>query len=121
MSKHYSIPRSGVNLDDRETLHKKVFPALRHHRAVVDFWLGEIVFPKEAKQFSQKLVATPWDLCPVGPITTGFSGTDDARLLLPTTIQHSNLQELAHTNGLVLRNLMRKDWSLVAEALCTEE
>eukprot|EP00439_Symbiodinium_sp_Y106_P083848 s792_g24.t1 len=100
---------SGVNLDDRETLHKKVFPALRHHRAVVDFWLGEIVFPKEAKQFSQKLVATPWDLCPVGPITTGFSGTDDARLLLPTTIQHSNLQELAHTNGLVLRNLMRKE------------
>ena len=57
----------------------------------------------------------------MGPITTGFSGTDDARLLLPTTIQHSNLQELAHTNGLVLRNLMRKDWSLVAEALCTEE
>ncbi|CAE7370046.1 unnamed protein product [Symbiodinium sp. KB8] len=79
---------SGVNLDDRETLHKKVFPA---------------------KQFPQKLVATPWDSCSVGRITTGFSGTDDARLLLPTTIQQCNLQELAHTNGLVLRNLMRKE------------
>ncbi|CAE7813809.1 unnamed protein product [Symbiodinium sp. CCMP2592] len=100
---------SGVNLDDKEMLHQQLFPALMRHCGVVDFWLGEVVFPVEAKQFPQKLVATPWDLCPLGPLTTGFSGTDDIRPLLPTTIRQSNLAQLAHTNGLVLRNLMREE------------
>jgi len=41
-------------------------------------------------------------------VTTGFSGTDDASLLLPLTISQKNLRELKHTNGIVLRNLLQE-------------
>ncbi|CAE7560992.1 unnamed protein product [Symbiodinium sp. CCMP2592] len=99
---------SGVNQDSQKTM-QALYSVLRKHRGVIDFWLDEVVFQVEAKQFPQKLVATAWDLCPKGPLTTGFSGTDDAKPLLPTTIQQSNLPELAHTNGLVLRNMLREE------------
>ena len=41
-------------------------------------------------------------------MTTGFSGTDDASLLLPLTISQKNLRDLNHTNGIVLRNLLQE-------------
>mmetsp|Transcript_54426 Transcript_54426/g.176044 ORF Transcript_54426/g.176044 Transcript_54426/m.176044 type:complete len:661 (-) Transcript_54426:72-2054(-) len=88
---------------------------------VVDFWLDQVVFPVEAKQFAHKLVSTAWDLCRSyrraedpgrGPRTvfaTGFAGTDDARLLLPPSVQQKALEELRKTNGVVLRNLLREE------------
>ena len=75
---------------------------------MVDFWLDEVVFPVEAKCFPQKIASTAWDLCTSDHVTTGFSGTDDTRLLLPLSIQQINLPSLACTNGIVLRNLLQK-------------
>ena len=98
---------SGINLDDPKLV-SEVAKKICKHRRVVDFWLDEIVFPLEAKCFERKLVSTAWDLCRADHVTTGFSGTDDARLLLPLTIAQKNLRELDHTNGIVLRNLLQQ-------------
>ncbi|CAE7249099.1 unnamed protein product [Symbiodinium natans] len=100
---------SGVNLDNRQMILQRLYPLLRRHTGVVDFWLDEIVFPVEAKCFPQKITSTAWDLCTPDHVTTGFSGTDDTRLLLPLSIQQINLPSLACTNGIVLRNLLQKD------------
>ena len=99
---------SGVNLDNRQMILQRLYPLLRRHTGVVDFWLDEIVFPVEAKCFPQKITSTAWDLCTPDHVTTGFSGTDDTRLLLPLSIQQINLPSLACTNGIVLRNLLQK-------------
>ena len=80
----------------------------RRMPGVIDFWLDEVVFPVEAKCFPQKIASTAWDLCSDHGITTGFSGTDDTRLLLPLTIEQKNLPGLACTNGIVLRNLLKQ-------------
>ncbi|CAK9043094.1 unnamed protein product [Durusdinium trenchii] len=100
---------SGVNLDNRQMVLHRLFPLLRRHRGVIDFWLDEVVFPVEAKCFPQKIASTAWDLCSDHGITTGFSGTDDTRLLLPLTIEQKNLPGLACTNGIVLRNLLKQE------------
>lgn len=101
---------SGVNLDDTEQFDTLLYPTLRRHMHVVDFWLDQVVFPTEAKQFGKKMVSTAWDLCrsDISCVTTGFSGTDDTHLLLPLTIRQSNMVELKETNGALLHNLMRQ-------------
>ena len=99
---------SGINLDNRQMVLQKLYPLLRRHRGVVDCWLDEVVFPVEAKSFPEKITSTAWDLCTKDHVTTGFSGTDDARLLLPFSIEQKNLPALASTNGVVLRNLLTK-------------
>ena len=99
---------SGVNLDNRQMVLQRLYPLFQRHRGVVDFWLDEVVFPVEAKCFPQKITSTAWDLCTSDHVTTGFSGTDDTRLLLPLSIQQMNLPSLACTNGIVLRNLLQK-------------
>lgn len=42
-------------------------------------------------------------------MTTGFSGTNDTRLLLPLSIKQKDLEALTCTNGIVLRNLLIKE------------
>lgn len=54
---------SGVNLDNRQRVLERLYPKLRRHRRVVDFWLDEVVFPVEAKCFPHKIASTGWDLC----------------------------------------------------------
>ena len=103
---------SGINPDNRQMVLQKLYPRLRRHRGVVDCWLDEVVFPVEAKCFPKKITSTAWDLCTKDHVTTGFSGTDDARWLLPLSIEQKNLPALASTNGIVLRNLLTKAWSL---------
>ena len=104
---------SGINLDDPKIV-RQTIAKIRKHVRVVDFWLDQIVFPMEAKCFERKLVSTAWDLSRAEHVTTGFSGTDDARLLLPLTIAQKNLPQLDHTNGLVLRNLLQQAGTFMA-------
>jgi hypothetical protein len=65
------------------------------------------------KEFPYKLSASGWD---IGQIkthpTTGFSGTNDSRKVLPLSIKHLDLQEQKHTNALVLEYLLQPENSV---------
>ncbi|KAK0649645.1 hypothetical protein B0T16DRAFT_457038 [Cercophora newfieldiana] len=106
-----------INVDDAgqiETLWKH----LRHARHVVNDYLNIFVFPTHAKQFSLKLQVSAWDV-PLFPRptndesggcwarTTGFSGTNDNRIMLPLTILQDDLPSLRHTNAEVLSYLLQ--------------
>ncbi|KAJ4244210.1 hypothetical protein NW762_014592 [Fusarium torreyae] len=76
-------------------------------KAAIDFYLHRIVFPQELREFPYKLSASGWDLGKKKThITTGFSGTNDSRYILPLDIMQLNLPEQNHTNALVLENLL---------------
>jgi hypothetical protein len=70
---------------------------------VIDFYLSHLVFPKEMKEFPSKLSSSGWDIArsKTHP-TTGFSGTNDSRYILPLSIMQADLPEQAHTNATVL-------------------
>ncbi|OQD78015.1 hypothetical protein PENANT_c098G01996 [Penicillium antarcticum] len=103
----------GVNLDDRSHCTDHVFPALRFCKATVDYFLTHVVFPKEMKEFPDKLSASGWD---IGEIkthpTVGFSGTNDSRETLPLSVSQLDLPEQNHTNALVLEYLLRPENSV---------
>ncbi|KAK6584182.1 hypothetical protein PZA11_003912 [Diplocarpon coronariae] len=101
---------SGINLKDEAQCVELVFPSLRYAKAAVDYYLAHIVFPKEMKEFPHKLSASGWDIgrCKTLP-TTGFSGTNDSRKVLPLSVGHLDLQEQKHTNALVLDYLLRPE------------
>ncbi|KAF8851671.1 hypothetical protein BDZ45DRAFT_140606 [Acephala macrosclerotiorum] len=97
----------GINLKDKLQCIEEVFPPLRYAKGVIDYFLAHIVFPKEMKEFPDKLSASGWDIgqIKVHP-TTGFSGTNDSRKLLPLSVGHLDLPEQEHTNALVLEYLL---------------
>jgi hypothetical protein len=65
-----------------------LFPQFRHHMLVINFWLESFVFPREAKQFHYRIVSSAWDLSKQKHLpVTGFSGTNDSKLLLPLSIK----------------------------------
>jgi Protein of unknown function (DUF3638)/Protein of unknown function (DUF3645) len=98
----------GVNLDDYDQKHHYIFPHLRDNKAVIDFYLSECVFPKEAKTFHHKLTTNPWDLARTKTkLTTGFSGTNDNRYLLPLSINQLDSEDQRHTNAQVMEYLLR--------------
>jgi hypothetical protein len=103
----------GVNLKDRYQCIHQVFPPLRYAKGAVDYFLAHIVFPKEMKEFPKKLSASGWD---IGQIkthpTTGFSGTNDSRKVLPLSVEHLDLPEQKHTNALVLEYLLQPENSV---------
>ncbi|KAF2835464.1 hypothetical protein M501DRAFT_432682 [Patellaria atrata CBS 101060] len=103
----------GISLKDRSQCIKQVFPPLRYAKSVIDYFLGHIVFPKEMKEFPHKLSASGWD---IGRIkshpTTGFSGTNDARQVLPLFVRQLDLPEQNHTNALVLEHLLQPENSI---------
>ncbi len=81
------------------------------------------MFPRYAKSFKHKLQASGWDIplfSPSGPdrlpspdtslsrpLSTGFSGTNDWKRLLPLTISQQDLSNLSHTNAEVLTYLLQ--------------
>ena len=68
------------------------------------------MFPKEAKQFTSRLSTSSWDLAGrKGQVTTGFSGTNDNRDLLPTSIQQHDPVNQQGTNALVLGYVLRPE------------
>lgn len=103
---------NAVNLEDQQQCNVRLFPALKYNKKVADFFLTNVVFPKEGKEFDQKLSTSGWDI-PARPgsekVTTGFSGTNDNRFLLPSLISQHDLVELQHTSGKVLEIVSRPE------------
>jgi hypothetical protein len=112
------IPRafhqlSRVNIKDRDQCVEEIFPYLRYVKAVIDYYLSVILFPKEMREFPEKLSASGWDLAKAKEHpTTGFSGTNDSKYLLPLSIESLDLPEQQHTNVSVLKCLLRPENSV---------
>ena len=119
---HNDLPKTlrslrGLNLDDPVQRHEHIFPPLRHCKAVIDFFLSTIVFPKHMKEFPYKLSTSGWDLAQdrssFDQLVTGFSGTNDNRFLLPQMIEQVDLEAHTHTNAMGLDCLLRRENSKV--------
>ena len=109
---------SSINVDDEAQI-MEIWQCVRYNVVVIDYFLNNFVFPKHAKQFRIKLQASGWDI-PLLPspdkksgvatskrLTTGFSGTNDNRTMLPLTVQQADLPTLSHTNAQVLTHLLQ--------------
>jgi hypothetical protein len=100
----------GVNTQDVQTFTHDVVPIFQHNQAIFDFFLSQVVFPKEAKEFLFKLGTSGWDLAKhKANFTTGFSGTKDNSDLLPTTITQSDPVNQLRMNAQVLGYLLRPE------------
>lgn len=104
---------TGVNLRDRAQCISEIFPHMRYSKGAIDYFLSKMVFAKECREFPHKLSLSGWDLGKVktNP-TTGFSGTNDSRYLLPLHVKQLDLPEQRHTNALVLDYLLRPENSI---------
>ena len=105
-----------INMDDQGQL-EELWQHLRFSRHVLDHYMNNFVFPRHAKQFTLKIQASGWDL----PLfttsrsqtatycarTTGFSGTNDNKMMLPLTIKQDDLDTLQQTNAEVLGYLLQ--------------
>ena len=102
---------NAVNLEDNRLCHEELFPKLRYGKKVADYYMANIVFPREGKEFDEKLSTSGWDIVSKSKhhITTGFSGTNDNRFALPLYISQQDLPELQHTSGKVLNVVLRKE------------
>jgi hypothetical protein len=106
----------GINMDDGQLLTANLFPFLRHNKTVIDFYLNSFVFPRQAREFPYKLLSSGWDLAAEKPhVTTGFSGTNDSRILLPTPISQVDRPAQLHTNAKVLSHLLLKENGMVVQ------
>ncbi|KAJ7132331.1 hypothetical protein C8R44DRAFT_611840 [Mycena epipterygia] len=107
----------GLNLDDFDQKTRDIFPLLRYNKGVIDFYLSECVFPKEAREFRYKLTTNAWDLARSRPrLSTGFSGTNDQKYLLPLSIDQLDQDSQLHTNAQVLDYILQQE---NREVLCT--
>uniref|UniRef100_A0A0D2XII0 ubiquitinyl hydrolase 1 n=1 Tax=Fusarium oxysporum (strain Fo5176) TaxID=660025 RepID=A0A0D2XII0_FUSOF len=110
---------NSINVDDEMQL-GEIWKVVRYNEVVIDYFLNNFVFPRHAKQFEVKLQANGWDipLSPLGsitengkettgkPLSTGFSGTNDNRTMLPFNIEQQDLPSLHHTSAEVLTYLL---------------
>jgi hypothetical protein len=100
----------GVNMEDETQVDEFLVPLFSRNKRVVDFYLLQIVFPRAAREFLYKLPTSAWDLLEDKEnIATGFSGTNDNRYLLPTSITQEDPDFVLSTNALVLQNLLRPE------------
>ncbi|KAG2137491.1 hypothetical protein DEU56DRAFT_946063 [Suillus clintonianus] len=100
---------SGINTKSPEQL-RDLQQLFGFNKAVIDFYLSRVVFPKEAKAFPNKLTCSGWDLAQEKRhFTTGFSGTNDNRYLLPSSIVQHDLDYQRSTNARVLAFLLRPE------------
>jgi len=101
---------NGVNMDDETQMDEVLVPLFSRNKGVVDFYLSQVVFPRAAREFQSKLPTSAWDLVENKTnITTGFSGTNDNRYLLPTSITQEDPDFVLGTNALVLRRLLQPE------------
>lgn len=104
---------SGINLADRSTCEDEIFPHFRFSQGAINYFLSKCVFPKEIKEFPSKLSASGWDIGKKkNRPTTGFSGTNDSRAVLPLSVEQLDLPEQKHTNALVLEYLLQPENSV---------
>ncbi|CAG9940265.1 unnamed protein product [Clonostachys rosea f. rosea IK726] len=120
--RHWSL----INADDVEQV-SQLWQHLRFNRNVINQYMNTFVFPAHAKQFSLKLQASGWDIPLFSKdkitkprmsklesissiqernLTTGFSGTNDNRRMLPDNIRQEDLPSLLQTNAQVLKYLV---------------
>jgi hypothetical protein len=100
----------GVNMDDSTQVDEYLVPLFSRNTRVVDFYLSQVVFPRAAKEFPHKLSTSAWDLVEdKSSVTTGFSGTNDNRYLLPTSITQEDPLSQLSTNALVLQYLLQPE------------
>ena len=96
---------------------EELWSDLKFSRNVLDHYMNNFVFLVHAEQFSIKLGASGWDLPLFAkPLpgekkaicmkTTGFSGTNDNKMMLPLTIKQDDLPSLLQTNAEVLNYLL---------------
>eukprot|EP01062_Namystynia_karyoxenos_P078170 TRINITY_DN8003_c0_g1_i3.p1 TRINITY_DN8003_c0_g1~~TRINITY_DN8003_c0_g1_i3.p1 ORF type:complete len:3424 (+),score=752.41 TRINITY_DN8003_c0_g1_i3:510-10274(+) len=78
----------------RVALHR----CFRRNTECINFFLDNIVFPKEAVQFPQNLICNAWHLSD-GRSVVGFSGTNDNRMVLPSFVEQGVIESLKGTNG----------------------
>ncbi|KAL1614319.1 hypothetical protein SLS56_012136 [Neofusicoccum ribis] len=112
---------STLNVDDELQMHE-LWTHLRYNISVIECFLNHFVFPVHARHFQTQILASGWDIPLYGhhaldttqasrskhfPLTTGFSGTNDNRYLLPLTIEQHDLSGLVHTNADVLTYLLQ--------------
>lgn len=104
---------NGVNIKDVHQCTTEIFPLIRFSKGAIDYFLSHIVFPRAMKEFPHKLSASGWDL---GAIkcqpTTGFSGTNDSRQVLPLSVKYLDSEKQKHTNVLVLAYLLQDENSI---------
>jgi hypothetical protein len=101
---------NGVNTNDETQVDEFLVPLFSRNKRVVDFYLSQLVFPRAAREFPSKLPTSAWDLVEDKKnVTTGFSGTNDNRYLLPTSITQEDPDSVLGTNALVLRHLLRPE------------
>jgi hypothetical protein len=99
----------GVNTKDMARFEQDVLPVFRYNQRTIDFYLARVVFPKQAKEFPSKLSTSGWDLAEQKThVSTGFSGTNDRKRLLPTTIEQRDQPEQLGTNATVLGYLLQE-------------
>ena len=104
-----------VNLADVGLCEQVIFPALRYAKAVVDFFLAQIVFPTAMREFPKRLSSSGWDTAKEkGRVMTGFSGTNDSRAVLPLSVTQEDLSSQVSTNARVLEWLLRPNNSFRA-------
>ncbi|PVF94234.1 hypothetical protein CPB86DRAFT_53513 [Serendipita vermifera] len=104
----------GLNMQDDKILEEHLFPLLKYNKLFIDSYLNWVVFPRHAKEFPSKLSSSGWDLAMKKThVTTGFSGTNDGRFLLPTTITQLDRPPQLHTNAKVLSYLLQRENSSV--------
>ncbi|KAH9169113.1 hypothetical protein EDB89DRAFT_1908861 [Lactarius sanguifluus] len=101
---------NGVNVNDDTQVDEHLVPLFSRNTRVVDFYLSQVVFPRAAKEFPSKLSTSAWDLVEDKTnVTTGFSGTNDNRYLLPTSITQEDPVSQLSTNALVLEYLLQPE------------
>ncbi|KAH7215440.1 hypothetical protein DER44DRAFT_740973 [Fusarium oxysporum] len=95
---------------------------LRFDTSVGHYFLNNFALQAHAKQFEVKMQASGWDILLVSNnamsknLTTGFSGTNDNKTMLPQTIKQEDLPSLLQTNAMRLRQLGSTQSYLPAEA-----
>ena len=101
---------SGVNLSNTTQCSRDLFPILRFSKGMIDFYMSHLVFPKEMKEFTYKLSSSGWEIGrdKIFP-TTGFSGTNDSKYILPVPVKQCDLPEQLSTNAAVLTCLLRPE------------
>ncbi|KAG8923469.1 hypothetical protein FRC02_011119 [Tulasnella sp. 418] len=94
------------DFDQRSKLHN----LFHRKQAFIDFYLSNVVFPRDAKEFPKKMATSGWDLAECKPhVTTGFSGTKDGRYLLPGSIEQADPLFQSSTNAKVLMYLLQSE------------
>ena len=114
---------NAINVGDEVQL-LEIWQHIRYKVVVVDYFLNHFVFPRHAKQFRLKIQASGWDIPLLSsdqqstntnfgvkqltkPLTTGFSGTNDNKTMLPLNIKQADLPSLLQTSAEVLTYLLK--------------